>query len=164
MYGGRTKPVLCLWYQCVIVSWSYPQLLAHLKVNDKASVYQPVTSHPKQTRLQTAMFNFVLFSMHCLFKMEPHFSRVLQDLSPLFLMDKKYSPVFKMVSCWIWPKPWIGCDITSPPVSLQLDWAAFGVMTLPSIGIPLLLWFSSKRKYDSPKAKKNWTLYSPLWN
>nr|XP_046181584.1 translocon-associated protein subunit beta-like isoform X2 [Oncorhynchus gorbuscha] len=36
-----------------------------------------------------------------------------------------------------------------------LDWAAFGVMTLPSIGIPLLLWFSSKRKYDSPKAKKN---------
>ncbi|OWK04844.1 SSR2 [Cervus elaphus hippelaphus] len=36
-----------------------------------------------------------------------------------------------------------------------LDWAAFGVMTLPSIGVPLLLWYSSKRKYDTPKTKKN---------
>ncbi|NXL17458.1 SSRB protein, partial [Setophaga kirtlandii] len=36
-----------------------------------------------------------------------------------------------------------------------LDWAAFGVMTLPSIGIPLLLWCLSRRKYDTPKSKKN---------
>ncbi|CAD7674761.1 unnamed protein product [Nyctereutes procyonoides] len=46
-------------------------------------------------------------------------------------------------------------DLGLVETSGQLDWAAFGVMTLPSIGIPLLLWYSSKRKYDTPKSKKN---------
>jgi len=38
-----------------------------------------------------------------------------------------------------------------------MDWAAFAVMTIPPIGIPFLLWFRSKSKYEalSSKSKKH---------
>jgi len=37
----------------------------------------------------------------------------------------------------------------------MLDWGAFAIMCLPSLGMPFLLWYSSSSKYDSVKAKKN---------
>jgi translocon-associated protein subunit beta len=36
-----------------------------------------------------------------------------------------------------------------------MDWSAFAIMTLPSLGIPFLLWRSSKSRYDSAKTKKS---------
>jgi len=37
----------------------------------------------------------------------------------------------------------------------MLDWGAFAIMCLPSLGMPFLLWYSSSSKYDSAKVKKN---------
>ena len=40
------------------------------------------------------------------------------------------------------------------PSLLQLEWIAFGVMVVPTIGIPFFVWYQSHSKYESLKMKK----------
>jgi translocon-associated protein subunit beta len=40
------------------------------------------------------------------------------------------------------------------------DWAAFAVMTLPSLGIPFLLWYNSMSKYKALSTKQKKSSYS----
>uniref|UniRef100_A0A0B7AMM4 Translocon-associated protein subunit beta n=1 Tax=Arion vulgaris TaxID=1028688 RepID=A0A0B7AMM4_9EUPU len=36
-----------------------------------------------------------------------------------------------------------------------LDWLVFAVMSLPSLGIPFVLWYGSKNRYDQPHDKSS---------
>jgi hypothetical protein len=39
-------------------------------------------------------------------------------------------------------------------MNLQLDWAAFAIMSVPPLFIPFMLWHSKKAKYETVLAKK----------